>query len=180
MKNFNWGNPEEDYFLIPNTFYNYLPEFSSHASSLLLLRMISKGDKQADKNTLMEMEFTSRELIQLGEQNGITSVTARSAIERLMSSGFIERRDRHCTDEQAVALLKSKTPQSFTISDCVCEWCRCTTALLHSHHYPVRKCDGGRETVNICPNCHTEFHFLTDYATHIYQLTDKVFTEKEL
>ena len=40
----------------------------------------------------------------------------------------------------------------------ICEWCKCKTSVLHRHHYPVPKRLGGMEVVNICSNCHAEFH----------------------
>ena len=40
----------------------------------------------------------------------------------------------------------------------ICAWCGCKTTLLHKHHYPVPKRMGGTETVEICSNCHAEFH----------------------
>lgn len=39
-----------------------------------------------------------------------------------------------------------------------CEWCGHRTTTLHRHHYPVPKRLGGKDIVNICANCHTEFH----------------------
>lgn len=46
-----------------------------------------------------------------------------------------------------------------------CEWCKVSTAFTHAHHYPIPKSEGGTETVNICPNCHTEYHALMDTAS---------------
>ena len=43
-------------------------------------------------------------------------------------------------------------------ADKVCEWCGCKTTVLHRHHYPIPKRLGGTKTVNICSNCHAEFH----------------------
>lgn len=40
----------------------------------------------------------------------------------------------------------------------VCEWCGCRTSAIQKHHYPIPKRKGGKETVNICPNCHYEYH----------------------
>lgn len=40
----------------------------------------------------------------------------------------------------------------------VCEWCGCKTSVLHKHHYPIPKRLGGTQIVNICSNCHAEFH----------------------
>lgn len=39
-----------------------------------------------------------------------------------------------------------------------CDWCGCKTTILHKHHYPVPKRLGGKDIVNICSNCHNEFH----------------------
>ena len=45
--------------------------------------------------------------------------------------------------------------------DTVCEWCNCKTVVLHKHHYPIPKSEGGTKTVSICPNCHHEFHYFS-------------------
>lgn len=42
----------------------------------------------------------------------------------------------------------------------MCAWCGCKTSSLHKHHYPIPKRMGGIETVEICSNCHTEFHVM--------------------
>lgn len=44
----------------------------------------------------------------------------------------------------------------------ICEWCESQTYILHSHHFPIAKKDGGKNTVEICANCHSEFHWLVD------------------
>lgn len=41
-----------------------------------------------------------------------------------------------------------------------CEWCGKSCYILHDHHYPIPKKDGGTEIVRICPNCHYTFHKL--------------------
>lgn len=41
-----------------------------------------------------------------------------------------------------------------------CEWCGCKTTAIQKHHYPIPKSKGGTETVNICPNCHYEYHLI--------------------
>ena len=67
-------------------------------------------------------------------------------------------------------ILSNKSPQS-GIGVESCEWCKCKTIILHEHHFPIPKKDGGNETVKICPNCHYEFHYLMDYE---YKLTDEI------
>ena len=39
-----------------------------------------------------------------------------------------------------------------------CEWCHNKTLVLHEHHFPISKSDGGTEVVRICPNCHANYH----------------------
>lgn len=41
-----------------------------------------------------------------------------------------------------------------------CEWCGKKYPLLETHHFPIPKCAGGTETVQICPNCHSAFHYI--------------------
>lgn len=54
--------------------------------------------------------------------------------------------------------IKEEIMESKGLGDKVCEWCGCKTTVLHKHHYPVPKRMGGKDTVNICSNCHHEFH----------------------
>lgn len=41
-----------------------------------------------------------------------------------------------------------------------CEWCGRKNYVLHEHHYPISKSHGGTTIVNICPNCHANYHRL--------------------
>ena len=45
-----------------------------------------------------------------------------------------------------------------------CLFCGWFNSSLDSHHYPIRSKDGGVDTIDICPNCHREFHTLADYG----------------
>lgn len=40
----------------------------------------------------------------------------------------------------------------------VCSWCGCSSFVLHKHHFPIPRNEGGTKTVNICPNCHYTYH----------------------
>lgn len=42
----------------------------------------------------------------------------------------------------------------------VCDWCGNKNLILHTHHYPIPKSKNGTNTVKICPNCHTNFHYI--------------------
>jgi hypothetical protein len=48
-----------------------------------------------------------------------------------------------------------------------CEWCKKRSYILHEHHYPILRKDGGKEIVKICPNCHSLYHYLLE--TDIYE-----------
>lgn len=56
--------------------------------------------------------------------------------------------------------LEAKNMQGKGIGSNTCTWCKCKTYILHAHHFPIRKEAGGNVTVDICPSCHQEFHFL--------------------
>jgi hypothetical protein len=84
----------------------------------------------------------------------------RKALRELEESDLVIKIAGIAVD-QAQRILEGKTPQSPIGFGSTCSWCRCVTAWLHEHHYPVTKSDGGSETVDICPNCHAEFHALT-------------------
>jgi hypothetical protein len=90
----------------------------------------------------------------------ISTNTVRRSLLDLIDVGLVIKIPA-LTPEGAHAVLAAKTPQSDVGLSARCEWCSCRTAWTHAHHYPVMRADGGTETVNICPNCHTEFHALT-------------------
>lgn len=39
-----------------------------------------------------------------------------------------------------------------------CEWCGKESNVLQKHHFPILAKYGGKDTVNICPNCHYTYH----------------------
>jgi len=60
--------------------------------------------------------------------------------------------------EDIKSRLENKAVAGLGIGSAVCEWCRIRTYTLHQHHYPTPRRNGGTQIVNICPNCHQEFH----------------------
>ena len=58
------------------------------------------------------------------------------------------------------ASIKDEILNDKGFGDKTCEWCGCKTTILHKHHYPIPKRMGGKQIVNICSNCHNEFHVL--------------------
>lgn len=72
--------------------------------------------------------------------------------------------DESCTNrprivnESLYEQIKTDILDKKSDGDKVCEWCGCQTTILHNHHYPIPKRKGGKKTVSICSNCHSEFH----------------------
>jgi len=60
--------------------------------------------------------------------------------------------------------LCEKTPSILEGASLKCAWCHSLTYSLESHHYPILKSEGGLRTVDICANCHSEFHYLLGAA----------------
>lgn len=75
-----------------------------------------------------------------------------------LEKGLVE--EYFLNEDEVINLLKSKIPQNLSGFDYLCEWCKCTTCILHKHHYPLRKSKGGQTTIKICASCHYEFHHL--------------------
>lgn len=49
-----------------------------------------------------------------------------------------------------------------------CFFCGYSKSYLDKHHYPIRAKDGGKDTIDICSNCHREFHELADFNRNVY------------
>ena len=169
MGKFNWGRPEDANLPLPNTFFDVLHELTTEHELKIVFYVVIETYKDGTINT--NRRFTKKELI---EKTGANPASFKLGIKKAIEHGFITEERSAYTDEQAVEIIKRKTSQTFAGFEQVCEWCKGTTVILHDHHYPVRKRDNGSETVKICPNCHTEFHHLTDYPATSYRLTRKL------
>ena len=89
----------------------------------------------------------------IAEFSALSTQTIGRCIAWLTSNGYLKKK-KHLIQEQIKAdTLNAKKEK-------ICEWCKGRAYMLHEHHYPVPKRDGGTETVNICPNCHSTFHYI--------------------
>jgi hypothetical protein len=96
----------------------------------------------------------------------------RDYLKGLAIAGFLKEMPL-LSGEEVKAILCGKTPQRIAAYlTHQCEWCGCFTGYLHNHHYPIPRKQGGEETVSICPNCHSEFHYLVRLSR--YKITQKV------
>lgn len=107
----------------------------------------------------MDLEIkTSKEFAELM----FLSVNRLSEIKKsLQKKGYIVSRKNKSPQEVKQLALDSKNKGK------ICEWCKEKVVVLHEHHYPISKKDGGEDTVRICPNCHYSFHYFdSDEVTY--------------
>lgn len=70
--------------------------------------------------------------------------------------------------DKAVQILCAKEGQRFpyvpryAVHPLECPWCKGETIILHAHHFPIPRSEGGTETIRICASCHAEYHALTN------------------
>lgn len=91
----------------------------------------------------------------LMESFKVTKPTIAKSLKRLKERNYIQ----DYADGGIVEKLKAKKMEGLGIGKKTCLWCKVKTYVTHSHHYPIRREDGGTETIEICPNCHHEFHY---------------------
>ncbi len=99
--------------------------------------------------------------------------TARKKCEVLVEKGWAEKAFSLLSPEQIKQkVIESKTFQKGSLPGAkACSWCSYETLVLHEHHYPVRREDGGEKVVAICPNCHAEYHAIE--GSSAYRFSDK-------
>jgi hypothetical protein len=82
-------------------------------------------------------------------------------------NGVKSRIDELCKSRRLVKHMVK--PDKKTISILIdeygkkCQWCGGKCLILHSHHHPIKRSEGGVITVDICPNCHSNFHAVEDF-----------------
>lgn len=79
--------------------------------------------------------------------------TARRNLQKLSDGGYIKVLEGKEKVER-LSYFKRDNPYGHEI----CEWCNSQVITLESHHYPIPKSEGGKKTVDICPDCHSAFH----------------------
>ncbi|HET8886800.1 MAG TPA: hypothetical protein VFM70_10665 [Salinimicrobium sp.] len=92
--------------------------------------------------------------VKFSKENNFKKSRISAWIKSLEKSGYLFKKAM-----DVKPLLEEKNFKGMGVGSAVCEWCEVKTSVLHSHHYPIPKSKGGTATVDICPNCHHEFHF---------------------
>lgn len=79
--------------------------------------------------------------------------------------------------EKIISNLKGKRVQKYTteidsaIHINMCTWCKSETIITHSHHHETHAKDGGETTITLCPNCHSDYHYLLNVKIYRFNLS---------
>lgn len=99
-----------------------------------------------------EQEFSAKKI---HDVLGFMSInTIQRALVYLQERDYIQK-NRMSKEEIKNYVISAKAKRQ-----AVCEWCDSNVIYLQEHHYPVPREEGGMEVVNICPNCHYDFHHI--------------------
>jgi hypothetical protein len=137
------ANPE-DYFFLDGP----LADKIGYKASIILTTLLALSDKQI---------ITNQNIINTFDR--ILS-TRRIKIELKVLEELNLISMNYLTPEEIVTILRGKKLDRKGIGTKKCNWCGCNSFRLHSHHYPISKAEGGKEVIDICSNCHLEYHYL--------------------
>lgn len=153
----------------------YSPETNEVAIKNFLYHSIVKGGKPVEDCLEREMrKVKNRTLIRTVFDHMAQKENLNMTVKKIIShysndnendnendndndvSSSVRKTNRQ--EQLSYESIKEEMLNSKKQGDKVCEWCGSVTTLLHRHHFPIPKRLGGKETVNICSNCHSEFH----------------------
>ena len=103
--------------------------------------------------------YSNNYVDKIAEVLNISNHMVKTGLKNMHDFGLIEL-NNHNPESVKKLITNKKDFEGCGIGDKQCEWCGINTVYTHNHHYPIRKEDGGTKTVDICPNCHQEFHGL--------------------
>lgn len=103
---------------------------------------------------IYERKRMAYDVERLARYFNISEATLKKHIRFLINNNYI----RIEKDKNMELILRNKNLHGLGYGTKKCEWCGIRTNLIHLHHYPIQKCDGGKKVVKICANCHGEYH----------------------
>lgn len=131
---------------IPNILFDLMPDM-----------------KEAELRCVIAIvQWTEMTISELVEKTGMTRQGVINGVEAGCLNGSLSKAPG-MPPVHAKAIVSGKHPQKYPSLGKIkrCAWCKGDTLILHAHHYPITRENGGTETVNICANCHAEYHALT-------------------
>ena len=151
---------------IPSEWYRkiMLPSGKTDAIGITLLAHFAYGTVTSDANELrLSTDYFQVNVDDLSTLFGLTERQIIDAISRLCMNRFIIQ--YALAHDEITKFFSRKKPQRLPILNYhvpvyCCAWCKSDTLVLHEHHYPIPKSEGGTDIVKLCPNCHAEYHYL--------------------
>lgn len=122
--------------------YDLLKEFNLTINEYLIVYTIYK--------------FGHKSNPEMSKAYGLSKGAISDITNRLIKRGFLKR----VFEADDCAMMKLGADLSVKSGCVVCG----SKRYLHEHHYPIRKKDGGSETVTMCMDHHIAFHQLTDHG----------------
>ncbi len=151
---------------IPPEWYRKImfPSGKSDSIGATLLAHFAYGTVASDATEVhISTDYFQVNFDELTALFGLTKKQITDAISRLDTNGFIIQ--YALAHDEITKFFSHKKPQRLPILNYhvpvyCCDWCESDTLILHKHHYPIPKSEGGTDIVKLCPNCHTEYHYL--------------------
>ena len=157
----------------------FSPNTNEIAIKNFLCHSIVKGGKPVEDCIEREMRLVkNKKLItavftHISQKNNLNQTVSKIINQYFIDNEIDNENDNDNDNDDschARATNRAEPPSYESIKDQIlsekgegektCAWCGCKTTLLHKHHFPIPKRMGGKETVEICSNCHNEFHVL--------------------
>lgn len=146
---------KEGYVFVPNILIDKYMPIITNSAFYILMRIYHLERPVIASDLFNDLDISNR--------------TVQRSFEELLSHKLINK--FFFTEEKIISSLKTKTQISFDnpiYRTNSCAWCESQAYILHKHHYPIPRSLGGEEVIEICPNCHCEYHFLMDNTFYIF------------
>jgi len=152
----------------------------SDTIGITLLAHFAYGTVTSDAKELqISTDYFHINIDELSNLFELTEIQIINAVNRLCTNHYLTQ--YQLAHDEIMKFFAKKEPQSlprlnYNVTAYSCDWCKSETFVLHNHHYPIPQCEGGEQTVSLCPNCHTEYHYLEKlrlYTVNIEKVNDE-------
>lgn len=123
-----------------------------------------------------ENKEVSIDIERLSKLYNVSIHTMNIILKELKKNGYI---DRLQNSYKSIKEMVKTNNSNKGVGNKICEWCGIKTFVLCEHHFPIPKRDGGNKTVNICPNCHNNFHFIESTKIYLLLIDNKIFNQSK-
>lgn len=158
-----------------------LPSGKLDAIGATLLAHFAYGTVTSNTNELhISTDYFQVQFDKLSSLFGLTERQIIDAISRLCTNHYLIQ--YQLSMDEINKFFSKKTPRKFptlnyNVQIYTCAWCKSDTFILHEHHHPTPKSEGGKEIVQLCPNCHFEYHYLERLRFYTVNLDHEMFIE---